>query len=242
MLNGIFNTASAMNANMELHQRVADNLSHINVPGFRRQLAVFEHIHGEDDAGAGRGARSLNGIQLGETQTDFSEGPIKSTGRPLDVAINGKGFFQVAGPQGPLYTRNGTFYRSEAGELVNASGFRIQGSGGAIAIPASIADNDLQIGQDGTVSAKGQTLGKLNIVTFADESLLTRAGTTLFANENGAVEVPGNAVLRQGQLESANTSAVHELIQMMVGSRHLEAAQKALQAVSEAIQQHTNMT
>jgi flagellar basal body rod protein FlgG len=241
MFNSMYSTASALQANENAHAITAANLAHINVPGYRRGINIFETIITDNSGNQpGDTAEMMNGVQLLVGTSDFSQGPIRSTGRSLDVAIDGDAFLEIEGDNGQsLYTRNGTLHISESGQLVNASGMVVKGSAGAIQIPAEITPSQIAIGSDGTLTAADINLGKLKLVAFKDNHQLERAGTTLFRTTAGAEEKTAEATFQQGSLEMANTSAVDELISMMIGSRHFEASQRALRTIGEAVQQHT---
>jgi len=241
MFNSIYSTASALQANELAHAQIAENLAHLNVPGFRRNINVFESMLKSDpdnpDALTGR---ELNGVQLAKNTTSFEAGGLRSTGRSLDVALSGDGFFSVQGPDGPLYTRNGSFQINAEGQLISSSNLLVNGEGGPIQIPTNVLVEQIAIAADGSISAGLLPLGKLEITSFADNSVLERAGTTLFRAGLDANPIPSKATVQQRSLELANTSAVNELIQMMVGSRHFESAQRAMRTISDAIQQNTS--
>ncbi len=158
----------------------------------------------------------------------------------MDVAIQGDGFFEIEGPDGPLYTRNGAFYLSADGRLVNASGFNVMSNGGPITIPPPSSESDVVIGGDGSVSAAGVSLGKLRVVSFEDNSLLVRAGTTLFRAPAGVAPTATEGMVQQGVREQSNVSAVDHLVQMIVNMRYYEAAERALSTMDNALGNVTN--
>lgn len=241
MLAGLYSAATGMNAAAERHEIIARNLAHANVPGFRRQLMVsqtFESaINKEFQPPSGREAW---GVATMDAVTDFGQGVLQRTERPLDVAIDGKGFFTVKSPDGELlYTRNGTFERSPSGELVTSEGYTVEGEGGAITIPPEVPISRISIGIDGSVSGDGAQFGKLQLVEFADPTQLQPVGTTMFAAKDMESSTATGRVI-QGARELANVSAVEELITMLVGMRHYEASQRALRSIADAVGQNTN--
>lgn len=241
MLAGLYSAATGMNAAAEQHEIIARNLAHASVPGYRREIMVsqtFEAaLNSELPPPSGHEAW---GVQTLESVTDFGQGPLQRTEQPLDVALDGPGFFTVMGPNDiPLYTRNGGFQRSETGELVTAEGFRVQGSNGPITIPPNVALNQITIGLDGSVRGNKTEFGKLEIVEFLEPEKLRPVGATMFQAEDLETE-PSTARVIQGARELSNVSAVEELIAMLVGMRHYEASQRALRTISDAVGQNTN--
>ncbi|MDB4756295.1 flagellar hook basal-body protein [Pirellulaceae bacterium] len=260
MLNGLYSSATALNLTLHQQDLIAHNLAHVNVPGFKRtsqtvmtfadSQALQDYLQEQqpetlqNNAAATNGVDysfNVNGAYLAEYSTDFSQGRIEETGDNMNAAIDGEGFFVVEGEAGPLYTRNGNFKLNENSELSLPSGQIVEGEGGPISVENA---SHVNIGTDGTLFSEGEEIGKLRIVKFGDVSQLIPAGTTLFAAPPGVdpeAVVEGEVSLQSGFLESSNTQAVNELIRMITGMRHFEAAQKTLTTISETIGQHTNL-
>lgn len=226
MLQGLYSAASAMGTQAERQDIIARNLAHVNVPGFKRMLLGLEAKQ------AGRPDRMS---PSGSQQTDFSQGIMEQTGRKLDVAISGDGFFVFEGPRGDVYSRNGVLNRNDAGELVNASGYLLKDSP---RLPPTVAENDITITPQGQMFANGQALGKIDIVTFADKSALKPVGTTLFEAPPGTNPAEAEGTIQQGMRERSNVSSVVEMVQMLAGMRHHEASARSMQMLFEAIQRH----
>lgn len=247
MLNGLYSSASALNLNLHNQDLISHNLAHVNVPGFKRSLQTVSTFQDLLDGNAPAAQDqtpvnlNINGARLADFATDFSQGRLEETGDRLHVAINGSGFFVVQGTEGPLYTRNGNFKLNENNELSLVGGQVVEGEGG----PIQIDDvSTLKIFQDGTVSVGGEEVGKISLVEFDQVEKLIPAGTTLFQAppELAAQPIdPSTVTLQQGQLEASNTQAVSELIRMIAGMRHFEAAQKTMTSISEAISKHTSL-
>ncbi len=223
------------------HEIIANNLANLNSPGFKRSLMSFE-VRSLRDVGSSQNNNDMIGTTSVATHVDFSQGPVRSTGQPLDVAIQGDGFFSIQSPQGILYTRNGAFRLADSGELITADGLPVLGNGGPIQIPNNVATSQINIEKDGTIYADRQRIGKLDIVRFEDPSQLEQVGATRFRAPHGLQEEQADQiVVQQGLLEFSNSIAVTEMIRMITGMRHFESAQQTLRAISEAIQQNTNM-
>jgi flagellar basal-body rod protein FlgG len=236
---GTYAAASAGLANLLKLQVVSNNLANVNTPGFKRELIVGE-TQSFDQTLAAQSALNdpyaqgdhdrVNGVVSVKSVTDFSPGPIQNTGNNLDVALrNDKDFFVVAGPQGQLYTRAGSFSIDAAGNLVTPDGFAIQGDGGPINIPEG---GSVRITDAGEVFAGEQSLGRLQVARFEDPSILTRVGNSRFEAVSGAPEiVPAEVV--PNSLEMANVSVVNNIVELMTTSRGFESYVKISQSIDE---------
>jgi flagellar basal body rod protein FlgG len=165
-------------------------------------------------------------------------GTIEQTGRSLDVALQGDGFFVVEGPRGPLYTRNGRFHVNDAGELVTIDGLKLQGSGGEVRLRPGTSTESLQITAEGELISEGSSIARLELVRFAEPTELQRAGKSLFSAPDGVIPERSEATVAQGMLEGSNVSAVSELIELIAASRQYEAASQAMRSITQATQQN----
>lgn len=241
MLSGLYAASTALHAAETSHEVIARNLAHVNVPGFRRAIASYEEFDPVfEKTGTSSEQVSTVGTQLQDVRFDFQQGTVQQTGRKLDVAINGDGFFELTGPNGPLYTRSGVFFLGEGGTLVNTDGNPVVGQGGPLAIPAGTSVNDIQIDGQGRIAVEGFEVGQLKLVAFADNSRLIPEGTTSFVATADLAAQASKAVLQQGAREMSNVSSVHELVRMIAGLRHYEASQKALQTIGDSIHHVTD--
>lgn len=235
MINGLQSGATALDIFSRQQELVSTNLAHLNTPGHRRMVFSFH----EKTAGVDGTIDSQMGANVDRIQIDFSQGRLEPTDRQLDVAISGKGFFVYQGANENIYSRNGVLFRSPEGELLNGDGLPIMGEGGPIVIPPEVSDLDLAIDASGRITANGTEFGKLSIVTFDDNQLLSTESQTYF-RANGAISSPAEEFsLVQGSRELSNAHPVTELISMIVSSRHFEAAQKVIRMISETIQEAT---
>jgi flagellar basal-body rod protein FlgF len=236
---GTYAAASAGFANLMRLQVVSNNLANMNTAGFKREFIITEEQSFDKTLAAQQATQDpyakgdhdrVNGTVSVKSVTDFSPGAIKNTGSNLDVALqNEKDFFVVAGPQGSLYTRAGSFSIDSAGNLVTADGLAVQGDGGAINIPEGGA---VRITDAGEVFAGNQALGRLQVARFEDPSTLTRVGNTRFEAQGAAPElVPAEVV--PNSLEMANVSVVSNIVELMTTSRGFESYVKVAQSVDE---------
>jgi flagellar basal body rod protein FlgG len=247
MLLGIYNAATALQVAEQNHEVVSKNLANMNVSGYRRGFLVVEANPDDTSSLDGTSTETTTGDDTGlgayiaTYHIDHTAGPIEHTGRSLDVAISGEGYLVVEGPDGPLYTRHGSMYVGEAGRLIDVMGRSVQGNGGPLTIPPGVSPSQVHISSDGTLSAAGNEIGQLRLVRFDDASLLRRHGSYTFAADETAAPQPSDARVIQGSRESSNVNPVEELVRMTIGMRYYEAAQRALQAMSDSVEQTTSL-
>jgi len=231
----------SMHQDMTRIERVAMNLSNALTPAYKREMSIARTTTGTTrsfgslwDAGM---AASINGSGSPdrtalETRSDMTTGTLKSTGQSLDMALSGQGFFEVQTDKGPAYTRQGNFRLDERGRVVTAQGYPVQGKGGDI----FVATFKPVIDAAGNVTEDKRPIGQLKIVQFDKPESLQRIGDGLFAEGPGIRQLSDADVqIRQGYLENANVSSVHEMVEMMQTMRHFESMQKMTQAYDEMV-------
>jgi flagellar basal-body rod protein FlgF len=203
---------------------IANNLANVSTPGFKRESAKFEEYVAQMRPAEGQtGPQPVSFVKDAGTVRDLSQGNITSTGAPLDLALNGKGFFTVATPNGERYTRDGHFTLNGSGQIVTSDGYAVQGEGGAITVTPT--DGDIHVSADGVISSVVNgtlnQLGKLRLSDFANDADLTKEGANLYAG-NGATQ-PSKATVVQGAMESSNVQPVLEISKMIEVMRAYEA-------------------
>lgn len=242
MLTGLYSAATAMEASSRHHEIIAQNLAHAQMPGYRRSMlrqGTFESALEENQQGSGP---SSLGTSSGEVMIDFAPGAYERTDRQLDFAIQGEGFFEVAGPDGPLYTRNGTFHLNEDGSLVTADGLIVRGNGGPITIPAEIPLTDVVMSMDGSFRAGELVFGQLTVYRFENPELLQPAGVTLFsAPDEAEKSVDKEARIVQGTRERSNVHPIQELVEMIATQRRHEAAERSMKMITQSVQRHIDL-
>ncbi|MCX7699598.1 MAG: flagellar basal-body rod protein FlgF [Gemmataceae bacterium] len=230
MLRGLYSATSSWESAMRRQETLAENLAHLSVPGFRARGMKFETILSQEV-----GVPPTR--QASQTFADFQPGPIRETGHPLHLAIDGDGFFVLQGPNGPVYTRNGSFHRLADGRIVSDGGYPLLGAGGPIVIPAD--SQQLTIGRDGAVSVDGAQVDQVRLATFDDPQKLQIAGPTLFSAPAGVNEVPAAGSIIQGALEGSNVNPAWVLVEMIHAQRFFEAVQRSIRTLNDAIQLNT---
>jgi flagellar basal-body rod protein FlgF len=235
----LYQAASALQAMDRWQETIADNLASSSTPGFKKQDFTFAAV--EAGLASGASAHGLKGTRpvlmpSGSGTTNFQPGPLRMTGVKTDVAIDGKGFFEVQLPNGgAAYTRDGEFHLNAQGQLVTKDGFAVQGDAGALQVDLN-NHAELSISTTGDVSQGGDLKGRLKLTEFTDTRLLTRVSGSYFTARIGDAGAPSTqSSVRQGSLEMANTSTVAEMANLMTAMRTFEANQKMVQINDERI-------
>jgi len=213
---------------------ITHNLANVSTAGYKRVCNAFSRAL-QSQAGV-PDAYYPGEIDL-DSAFDFSQGSLTQTGRPLDLALHGKGFFVIETLQGPLYTRNGMFQTNPNGQIVDPDGRIVAGEGGPITVPPDVSHSQITVSGDGTLSTADTTIGKFRIVEFGDdESKLIPAGGNCFhmPDEDVMPVTAGNAVVKQGYQEASNVRIVDELVDMIMVARLYEANMKIVSAQQEA--------
>jgi len=246
VIRGVYTAAAGMVNQRERLDVIADNLANIDTVAFKRAEPIsrgFYQVFAEEIARfpSGRGSEEIpgGGSALDSTSGDFSPGSVVDTGNPLDVAIDGPGFFVVRTPSGERYTRAGNFSLNFDGRLVTQSGYSVLGEQG----PIMVMGETVEISPGGDVMVDGAAAERIRIVDFPRPDSLTKYGRNLY----GAVEsirrtgVPVAAPnLRVGALESSNVNPLTELVSMMDAARSYEANQKVILALNESLDAAVN--
>lgn len=223
-------------------ETISNSLANINTPGFKENK-IFSldqvNMEGPNDGASSTGSYMLNSATLKlpvGTFIDFTQGPMVLTGNPLDLALEGNGFFSVMTPDGKQYTRNGTFTINEENVLVTKEGYPVLGSGGEISIDTdNYSSNDISIDETGRIFQGESEVGTFQIESFEDNGVLKKVGETLFAkiSDSNAVDADEEFFIRQGYLEQSNVEAIRAMTEMIEVLRGYEAYQKALKTVDQ---------
>jgi flagellar basal-body rod protein FlgF len=209
---------------------VSQNLANANTAGYKKELVTSQPFVDYLQAGSAGGMRHLPvNVPTFATVVDFRQGPLTQTGNALDVALEGKGFFEVAGPGGPLYTRQGSLRIDAQGRLATASGLALAGLNGEI----PISGTQPRIDARGRVFEGDNLVAQLKIVRFGDSARLVPLGGGLYRADGvtpGAVPLANDAFqVRQGFIESSNVATLPEMLRMIELVRRFESAQRVVQ-------------
>lgn len=239
---------------------ISNNLANVSTNGFKRQRAVFEDLLYQQlrqpGAQTSQQTQVPSGLQIGTgvkpaaTVRLFTNGSLQQTSNPLDVAINGQGFFQILLPDGTTaYTRDGSFQLDNNGQMVTSSGFALQPS---ITIPPN--STNITIGADGTVTVtqSGATtpvqVGSIQLANFINPAGLQSRGENLFVETAASgppqVDTPGTnglGLLNQDFVETSNVSVTEELVNLITAQRAFEINSRAIQTSDEMLQRLTQL-
>ena len=237
MLKGLYAAASAMLANLSEQGVLSHNMANLNTPGFREvltSLTPFETTTVDSNPAYEPTLRSQMlgqlglGVQASDTLTSFSQGALQQTGQPLDLAIQGDGFFTVQTQAGTRYTRDGRFQRDANGQMVTVDGYHVLGANGAaLSLPAG----QVSVSSTGQIAVNGQAAGQLGLATFANPTTdLARDGQSgnMFQAVTGPAAGAAGSV-QQGYLETSNLDVSQLMTQMISVGRAYEAAQRMVQ-------------
>ncbi|MCE3261354.1 MAG: flagellar hook-basal body protein [Pseudoduganella sp.] len=209
---------SAMQSDTRRLETISHNLANVSTPGYRRALAPAAPF-----AAALAAAAPL--------ASDLRPGALRQTSSALDAAIAGDGYFELETPDGPAYTRAGSFQVAASGELMHESGWPVAGVGGPLRLYGASAT----LGSDGSVREGARVVGQLKVVRFDDARGLQRGGGSLLRPGAGVAGSAVPAALRVGYLELSNVDAGREALTMLETVRRFEAAQKLYQGYDEAM-------
>jgi flagellar basal-body rod protein FlgF len=233
--------ASGLQARMDSMDLLANNMANSSANGYKADREFYSTFLTSDAMNSPDPAVGDSPV-VERHWTDFTQGSVTNTGNPTDLALSGRGFFAVNGPNGPLYTRNGSFQVSPQGTLTTSEGYPVRLAGGQTLTLAPGAP--LIVGADGTVSQNGAPLGQLELVDFADPNLLDKASNANFSNPDPQTiksQAAANAQVAQGKLESSNASPTESAARLVMLMRNFEMLQKAIKIGgdmnSEAIQE-----
>ncbi|MDL5040500.1 flagellar basal body rod protein FlgG [Heyndrickxia coagulans] len=252
MLRSLYSGVSGIkNFQTEL-DTIGNNIANVNTYGYKKGRVTFKDAISQTLASAtpGTSAQQVGlGSQIGSIDTVDTSGSPESTGRPLDFAITGDGYFRVQDGNDTYYTRAGNFYFDDNGRLVNSEGFAVLGTNGqAITLGANV--KSFSVATDGTISDQdGNTIGTISIATFQNPAGLTKAGGNLYttANSNAGqvtVSQPGQngaGTIKSGYLEMSNVDLSEELTNMIVAERGFQANTRIITTSDEILQELVNL-
>ncbi|MDE8345384.1 MAG: flagellar basal-body rod protein FlgG [Acidocella sp.] len=246
--------ATGLEASQTMMDTIADNLSNVNTTGFKSETPEFQSLLYQD--GIQPGANSTGqtvypsglelgtGVKVASIKDTLTQGTLTSTGNPLDLAINGAGYFQILQPNGQTtYTRDGSFQLNQNGQLVNSSGYQVVP---AVTIPANATS--VTIGTDGTVSvtvpgaATATQVGQIQLANFVNPQGLQPLGGNLFAvttssgaATNGVPQANGLGSVNQSYLESSNVDVVQAMVNMISAERAYQLGTQAASAIDNQL-------
>ncbi len=260
MLRSMWIAATGMESQQLNIDIISNNLANVNTVGFKKSRADFEDLLYQNmkmpGAASSPTTQVPTGIQIGQgvrpvaTQKMFTVGNLQQTGNPLDLAIEGDGFFQVTTPEGNIvYTRDGAFKLNSGGDLVTSNGYLLEPS---ITIPSDTtaiyvsADGIVSVQQAG--SSAPTTVGNIELARFLNSGGLQAVGRNLFTQTESSgvplTSIPGQdgaGTIAQAFLEMSNVSVVEEMVNMIVAQRAYEINSKSIQTADDMLQMANNL-
>lgn len=190
---------------------VSNNIANMNTTAYREEDMMFEEVLRDTQDGE---TGELSFTQDVSTFYDLESGPLKKTGNPLDVALNGDGYFTVQTEDGPRYTRDGAFTIDADNQLVTQEGRNVlDAQGNAIEIPENAGK--IEIARDGTISSDQQDIAQLGLASFENEQELSRQPDSLYAPGDAQAQELDNPEVHQGMLQQSNVQGIKEMTTMM---------------------------
>jgi flagellar basal-body rod protein FlgG len=241
MILGFYAGANGMMAVEHYQDVIANNIANSATPGYRRQAPIVKGfnqvmldqlrnpVYLNNQKGPG------GGLQLDETFDDMRPGALNSTGSPLDVAVQGEAFIGVDTDAGERFTRSGQFQVNAEGMLTTPDGHLIQNVSGQ-GIP--VADGDISIGPDGSVSSNGEIVGQIRMVKFEEPRMLDRVGDTLYAASENVLArsaAADDSTIVWKSLEASNVQVAEELVRLTMGLRAYQANQRSIASANETV-------
>lgn len=251
MIRGLYTAAAGMLVQQKRQECVSNNIANIETPSFKKQTLM---VTAREDAQvfklSGNDRKSLGTLQLGTEidgiLTDFAQGLLRETGRPEDLAIDGKGFFTTRLASGEAaYTRNGSLSRDGEGYLVNSNGFQLYGENlkNSRIEPIRLESDGYGIDSAGLVTGSGgQELYRLGLADFEDLSFLEEVSAGVYINSGvDNPEIPAaNARLVFGVQEASNINALEEMVKLIEIARSFESNQRVIQSLDQTLGRAVN--
>jgi flagellar basal-body rod protein FlgF len=227
MDSGYYAAMTGLVARFQALDTAAANLANAETPGYRAEREYFRSVLLGPDALDSQLGRTVNNFGLlGGDQVSLGQGTLQQTGNPLDLAIEGQGFFQIQTANGLRYTRDGSFRRARDGQLVTEAGEPVLSTTGQ---PIALPPGEINVGGDGTVSVAGGAVATIGVFAFPAGTQLTPEGANRYiAPQTPPPVVAQNAAIHQGALENANEDVVQGTLDLVVMQRQAEMMQRAL--------------
>ena len=210
---------------------VSNNLANVNTTGFKRDIMFVDMLDEIETDNYNK-----------NTITEFNQGTLKNTGNPLDIAIQGKGFFVIEYEGNEYFTRDGHFTVNMDGNLINSDGFKVLGQNGEINVSI---DGDktgqISLSKAGEIFVDNEYIDSLKIVDFDDYKNLRKQGVNLFSSYNNVEGFePENFLVLQNNLETSNVNSVNEMVELITLHRNFESTQRAVRTLDDALGKAAN--
>jgi len=238
MIKGIYTTAAGLHPLVLAEDITSNNLANLNTTGFKKEALHFNQILDSQFALANQIDNESDIANVEDVMINYSQGELRATNNPLDVAIDGKGFFAIQTPDGERYTRNGNFKILENGQLVTAEGNPVLGMSKTI----ELLPGEVKINEKGEILQNGVLVDQLKIVNFEEPYPLQKQGEGLFNLTKNAVETnnENNVTIHQGYLEESNVNPIAEMVKLITISKIFQAGQRSIQNQDRTLEKLVN--
>ena len=227
MDSGYYAAMSGLVARTQALDTAAGNLANAGTPGYRAEREYFRSFLLGPDALNSQLGRTVNNFGLlGGDRLNLGQGTLQETGNPLDLAIEGQGFFEIQTANGIRYTRDGAFQRVRNGQLVTGAGEPVISTAGQ---PITLPPGEVSVGADGALSVAGGVVASVGVFTFPPSTELTPEGANRYTVPTGVAPIAAqDATIHQGAIENANQDVIQGTLDLIVMQRQAEMMQKAL--------------
>lgn len=239
MNSGLYSALSGNIAAMKRMDIISNNLANVNTPGYKKEKMLFESMlaGATNPPAVPQGATADPILQKESVYIDYGAGPVAQSGNPLDLAIDGDGFFVVQTPTGPAYTRQGNFRLGADGTLVTSDGYPVMGQSG----PIRVQGGTVEIDAKGVVKVDGSEFGTISVVDFPKPYGLKKIASAQFLpTDPQAIPQPATGSVKQGQLEGSNVETISEMVQMIETSRYFDSCQRVIKGFDDMIGKAVN--
>ncbi len=240
MIQGIYSATAGMVNQQIMLDVITNNLANVSTSGYKRDEVSFSGMLNSLPTQETFAVNPNNNVNLDTISarfaTDFSQAGVRQTNNPLDLALNGDGFFVIQHANGIRYTRSGNFLLNNTGQLVTIDGYPVLGVNGVIQLTAAQV-NGMEIDSTGQIIANGFPVAQLRLADFQAPNGLIKDGYNTFTINNNAVETPAAAEVKQGFLELSNVNPVYEMAKMIEAMRVYESFQKTIQSLNDTLEQ-----
>ena len=212
---------------------ISQNLANVTTPAYKREIAVTRSFDSHMEQARAADGKGVVQQQANTVALDMSHGALRYTGNPLDLAIEGDGYFEVMTDKGPVYTRRGTLHIDTRGRIVTEQGNPLMGVGGELIVSGT----SVTIDRNGEVRQADRQVGQVKLVRFANPNSLVALGNELFAQGSARLADTGtDGTIRAGYQEGSNVSSPQEMVRLTETVRHFEAMQKIMQGYDDAFE------
>lgn len=246
MIRELYTAASGMLAKQAEQETLSNNIANMNTAGFKKDKVILKSfddmvIQSIDVNSKRKKVGEMEfGVGVDENKTYFTPGVIEDTGRSLDFAIDGQGFFTLEDSDGnEKYSRDGRFQVDKEGYITNSQGYRLLGEINGIKMPIQINNADINLNPDGTF-VNGEDTVKLSITKFADTGTLAKESANCYVSKDQSGETDNESTVRQKALERSNVDMIESITEMISIMRSYESSQKVMQSIDETLGKTVN--